>query len=132
VIWIIAGLADHCNFSSHHQMAGIAFPALVSGSPLEWLNSGKIVCPRCGMPLQDKFDFVGGDDEWALLCQACDWETPSGGGYESEPNGVSGTACGSSLTRIHIQDLELERFNHVVSLAAVHAQKARFEHGERR
>lgn len=99
--------------------------AMVSGSPLEWLQAGNTFCPRCAMPLERSY----ADGVSEFLCDPCDWETPCGGGHPSEPTGVKGISWRPHKGWIELHGDEPERFSQIVLKAAVAAQEARFEHG---
>lgn len=97
---------------------------LVSGTPLEWLENGNSFCPRCGVPHKSSW---GAD----IYCFSCDMETPCGGGHKSEANGVLNTTWRPHKGSICVKLPELQRFRRGVEAAAVKAQSARFEYGER-
>ncbi len=101
--------------------------AMVSGSPLEWLQAGNSICPRCGMPHGTRF--ANGVTEF--LCDPCDWETPCGGGHSPEATGIRGIAWKPHKGWIELDCVEADRFARILLTAAVTAQEARFEHGER-
>lgn len=96
---------------------------LVSGSPLDWLNSGRSFCPRCGAPHKDPL-------ETTIYCWQCDIETPCGGGHPFEANGVMGAIWAPHKGTILIEWDELCHFRGLLMQAAIRAQRARFEHGE--
>ena len=103
------------------------YPVLVSGSPHEWLQAGNTFCPRCGMPVADRFDWSGAD--WYLLCYPCDWETPCGGGHSPEPTGVGGIEWFPHKGHLCLEDDPMKHWGRAIWTAAVVAQEARFEHG---
>lgn len=98
------------------------FAELVSGSPLQWLEQGYTFCPRCGLPSHNPWD------EW-FYCQACDYETPCGGGHGQETTGVAGTTWKPHKGSVCVEWDELMHFASVLRDAAEGAQQARFEFG---
>jgi hypothetical protein len=106
------------------QGTGHGTAILVSGSPLDWIKSGRSFCPRCGSPIE------GTMDESDRYCFPCDMETPSGGGHPLEANGVGGVAWRPHKGMILVSQSEQQSFVLKVNQAATKAQGARFEHGE--
>lgn len=98
--------------------------ALVSGSPLQWLERGLSFCPRCGQPQKGPWDTS------SMYCERCDFETPGGGDNKPENNGVMGTTWTPCKGSVCVEWPELNRFRQIVEAAATKAQGARFEHGE--
>jgi hypothetical protein len=100
------------------------WPALVSGTPLEWLQSGKTLCPRCGGPM-DNYDY--GTE--TFLCESCDNETEFGGGNPTYANGIAGICWKPHKGWVVLDSRQAARWQKLLINSAMHAQKARFEHG---
>lgn len=99
---------------------------LLSGDPLDCLESGKTVCPRCGtinVP-------VCGEDLDSYGCELCDLETPCGGGWPEEP-GVFKFPVKPHKGLVMLNDEYHYEFVRGVTQAAKAARSARFEHNDR-
>ena len=99
--------------------------ALVSGTPLQWLENDRFFCPRCGQPAHLSWQRTD-----SSYCQECDFETPGGGDNDSESNGVMGITWTPCKGSVRVEWPELNRFHQIVTAAATKAQRARFEFGE--
>ena len=125
---------------------------LLKGAPIEFFFSGHIkgmpeaehyMCPRCGIPLHCRdtdaavssrplFTLKPGDtyfEECGFNCNACDWETPSGGGNDREP-GVAGFMCYPHKGWIMSHPNNYHLLQRHIYAAQVASSSARFEHGE--
>lgn len=103
-------------------------PRVVSGRYGEF-EADVRVCPRCGVIHTPEYGW--GYANYAEIrygCESCDFDTPSGGGNESEDGLLA-------LVTPHKGDLliivsEFHKYLSKVEIAAVAARSARFEHGE--
>lgn len=102
---------------------------ILAGDPLDVLEREDL-CPRCGL-----IGKVGNGSHWdhgevMVGCEACDFETPSGGDNDDE-TGFLGTTCRPHKGWIIAYTPEwVNRVLPFVRQAAHMARSARFEHGE--
>ena len=95
---------------------------LLSGDPYEWFGWKNRMCPRCGDAGQVR-------DDDSCVCEACDFETPGGGGNPKEA-GVMGILCEPHKGWTMFDELSGRRLTNAIMSAATVARQARFEHGQ--
>jgi hypothetical protein len=113
----------------------IARAAMLTGDPMahigrlhvyrNGLKSNVSICPRCGL--------IGhaANGEYGDMygCEACDFETPCGGGHPYE-TGVLGIKCTPHKGMVVFDSNDYVTFKKRIVYAAVQARSARFEHGQ--
>lgn len=102
------------------------FAFLLSGSPIDLLNSGWAVCPRCGTICKHEVYDFGHDI--GFNCFPCDCNTPGGGGHATERGLLSDVTPHKGSVLLSHLDFAMVKRN--VTKAANNATGARFEHGE--
>jgi len=98
---------------------------LVSGTPLEFIEDGGRLCPRCGIP-----EMVGPYGE-SVYCGPCDMETPGGGDNPLQFDGITPIPYIPHKGCIELTSFWEPAFRSHLHRLAERAQKARFEHGAR-
>ena len=89
---------------------------LVSGTPLEFVEDGGRLCPRCGIPESP-------------YCQPCDFETPQGGENPLQYDGITPIPYIPHKGNIELTSFWEPAYRSHIRRLAERAQKSRFEHG---
>lgn len=89
---------------------------LVSGTPLEFVEDGGLLCPRCGIPESP-------------YCQPCDFETPQGGENPLQYDGITPIPYLPHKGNIELTSFWEPAYRSHIRRLAERAQKSRFEHG---
>lgn len=100
---------------------------LLSGDPVDVLERGAHVCPRCGM-VYNRLEVYDFGDEMGVNCFPCDYDTPSGGGNPKERGHMADVQPHKGSLLISYADWA--KVKNKVKNAATVARGARFEHGE--
>ena len=114
---------------------------LVSGTPLEFLENGGVVCPRCGVPRFESFEGHPTMHQDQVQCIQCDWECcskydycpPEDGDWKKKLvyDGITSVPYLPWKGSMELTNFWFPAFAGHIRRAAERAQKARFEHGAR-
>ena len=100
---------------------------LMSGTPLQWHQSGGVICPRCGMPLIRTNVTTWRDGRRMLSCAPCDYETPDGGNHAWESSELLDALYRPHKGNIETTELGMKVMKGIGEVAAVLAQQKQFE-----
>lgn len=131
-----------------NQISELGRLKILSGDPVEYLGGLKeceqeplakkksifipdlIICPRCGNITDNKAGAytIGSGDAW-FYCMFCDWDTPSGGGHETEVSKF-GFKFHPHKGDIVLDESDVQKYIDWIVNAALKARSSRFDHGE--
>lgn len=120
--------AFEASLSTRHGQTTV----LLAGDPVDWIVlEERRCCPRCGwlgVELESVRDRWGDDWTTASYCWPCDAD-PNWGEFDSRT--ISGAIIWFHKGDVLINDVDYQRWNRRVWIAAEKARGARFEHADR-